>query len=583
MKIFNSKKKFLNIALIVILFVFSFLFKTADAADKWFYWVDTPDNELGVSNGTSGYNTKEQCENGNYKTIGPGHPKSDGCYQGSEIKITDFVLDPGKTGQVGDTLTINGSGIMKVKSILFGQIEAPIYPQTGYSTKVRTEVPQGAKTGKITIKTEYRGIATTLKDFVVIDSPVNTNPWTFLNIQKNYLGPWDTEAECKVARDAYVNDPAYGVIDKNRPCVQRTLEEIKKSRSTDAPTSISAKKNGSGEDVYTLLAPIGNFKEVSTKNGSCPGNPDLENGIGCYLNIIFKIAIGLCGALAVIMIVIAGIEYMGTESIFGKTEAKSKIFSALMGLFIALAAYAILNTINPDLTGKNGVNVDQVEAVIDARDRADDPDFINNIDSLDISNININTSDYSDPSFLGYLAHQQGTAGASAILWAAKNGYSEVPASNPFAKGNILRNMRNNFNSSSAQKTIGTSTLTPANFLKYWAIKVAAAKRKTSPQIPSFIDNELQKASTDTGVDVGQLRTMCRIESAGGCTTQTSITTINKFGYSGLFQLSKAVFSQYAKSGGDILNAYHNAFAAAQFYKFNLNGLNKNWDRINKK
>ena len=121
-------------------------------------------------------------------------------------------------------------------------------------------------------------------------------------------------------------------------------------------------KNGNG--VYTLLAPIGEFK-VAPKN------------IGDYFNTIFLIAIGLCGALAVIMIVIGGIQYMGDESIFGKTEAKNKITSAILGLLIALGAYALLNTINPDLLGKGGVHIKQVSAEIvdlpDAGDSTVDP------------------------------------------------------------------------------------------------------------------------------------------------------------------------------------------------------------------
>lgn len=123
-------------------------------------------------------------------------------------------------------------------------------------------------------------------------------------------------------------------------------------------------KNGNG--VYTLLAPIGKLTVA----------PD---NIGDYFNTIFLIAIGLCGALAVIMIVIGGVQYMGDESIFGKTEAKSKIMSAILGLLIALGAYALLNTINPDLLGKKGVNIKQVSAAIidlpDAGDSSVDPNF----------------------------------------------------------------------------------------------------------------------------------------------------------------------------------------------------------------
>lgn len=141
---------------------------------------------------------------------------------------------------------------------------------------------------------------------------------------------------------------------------------------SDTVININAQKAKDIDNTYKLLAPIGGFSEIKTNGGgTCPGNPDIPNGVGCYLNIIFKIGIGLCGALAVIMIVIAGIQYMGTESIFGKTEAKSKILSAIMGLFIALGAYAILNTIDPNLTGKNGVTVDQVSVEIDEEEESE--------------------------------------------------------------------------------------------------------------------------------------------------------------------------------------------------------------------
>jgi hypothetical protein len=324
------------------------------------------------------------------------------------------------------------------------------------------------------------------------------------------------------------------------------------------------------DQTYKLLAPIGTLTEVKT-----------STGLGDYLNIIFKMGIGICAALAVIMIVIGGIQYMGEESVFGKTEAKGKIMAAILGLFIALGAFAILNTINPALTGQNGVTVDQVDADIVVRDRADDPDFMSNIDSFDTSNITITPSSYGDSAFIGYLGHQQGVAGASAILWSAKKGYTSVPTNNPFTKANINRNMQTNFNPTSAQNTIGTSVLTPNNFLKYWATKMEAAKKKTSPQIPSFIDTELNKVSTETGVGITELRAVCRIESAGGCTSQASVTTVNSYGYSGLFQLSRAVFDKYKKASGIILNAYDNAFAAAQYFKVNLTGINNNSTKIN--
>jgi len=107
--------------------------------------------------------------------------------------------------------------------------------------------------------------------------------------------------------------------------------------------------NTDSSNTYKLLAPLGpKYKEVQT------------NDIGEYFNQFFNIAIGLAGALAVIMIVIGGVQWMGSESIFGKAEGKKRVVQAILGLLIAVASYALLNTLNPDLLGKKGLHVDQI-------------------------------------------------------------------------------------------------------------------------------------------------------------------------------------------------------------------------------
>lgn len=107
------------------------------------------------------------------------------------------------------------------------------------------------------------------------------------------------------------------------------------------------------DGTYHLLAPIPGLGQITA-----------TTNIGDYFNIIFKIAIGLCAVLAVVMIVLGGIQYMGDESVFGKTEAKSQIGKAILGLLIAIGSYALLNTINPAMLGTNGVNIAQVSAEI---------------------------------------------------------------------------------------------------------------------------------------------------------------------------------------------------------------------------
>jgi len=130
------------------------------------------------------------------------------------------------------------------------------------------------------------------------------------------------------------------------------------------PVPVTPIKPGVASTVYNLLAPIGNLVCIDT-NTANPAKGCASGGIGDYLNIIFKLAIGLCAALAVVMIIINAVKYMGHESVFGKTEAIGNIWNCVLGLFIALGAYALLNTINPDLLGSKGVTVSNVTINVD--------------------------------------------------------------------------------------------------------------------------------------------------------------------------------------------------------------------------
>ncbi len=95
---------------------------------------------------------------------------------------------------------------------------------------------------------------------------------------------------------------------------------------------------GAGE--YCLIEPLPNLQKIDTTK---------QSSFGDYLNKLFNLAIGFGAVLAVIMIIIAGIQYMGTDSIFNKGEDKSKIQGALFGLLILLGSFIILKTINSDL------------------------------------------------------------------------------------------------------------------------------------------------------------------------------------------------------------------------------------------
>ena len=113
--------------------------------------------------------------------------------------------------------------------------------------------------------------------------------------------------------------------------------------------------------AYKLLAPIGGIKCVdpSGQDKDC-----IKGTLQDYFNTIVRLTIALAGVLAIIMIIIRGIQYMGDESIFGHTEAKDGIMKAVLGLIIALGSYALLNTIDSSLLGGGGLNVQSFDIKI---------------------------------------------------------------------------------------------------------------------------------------------------------------------------------------------------------------------------
>jgi len=103
--------------------------------------------------------------------------------------------------------------------------------------------------------------------------------------------------------------------------------------------SASAQSASNSWDEYTPLAPL-------------PGttNEEGKTDIQTYIPGIFKLVIGIAGVLAVLMIIIGGVEYITTDAIQGKSEGKARIQNALWGLVLVLVSWILLYTINPKLT-----------------------------------------------------------------------------------------------------------------------------------------------------------------------------------------------------------------------------------------
>ncbi|HAO64781.1 TPA: hypothetical protein DCQ44_02235 [Candidatus Taylorbacteria bacterium] len=111
----------------------------------------------------------------------------------------------------------------------------------------------------------------------------------------------------------------------------------------------SAQMVSAVDNTDYLVPQAGNYQPLSPLITSETGAPVPTNDFPTYLNAMYKIGIGACFVLGVIMFTWAGIEYIVVESMSGKSDAKARIWSALTGLGIALVSYIILQTINPDL------------------------------------------------------------------------------------------------------------------------------------------------------------------------------------------------------------------------------------------
>jgi len=108
----------------------------------------------------------------------------------------------------------------------------------------------------------------------------------------------------------------------------------------DIPTdNIAANSEQSAQVSYT---PLQSLPGISQE-----GQP-VTLSAALFNNLVFLI-IGIAVVLAVLMIVIGGIQYMGSDAFTKKEDARNKITMALFGLLIAFGAWLLLNTINPDL------------------------------------------------------------------------------------------------------------------------------------------------------------------------------------------------------------------------------------------
>lgn len=118
---------------------------------------------------------------------------------------------------------------------------------------------------------------------------------------------------------------------------------MKKIRTIIASTTIAL---GLITAPFVLASPVlaqNSANQVKTgieKIGGNDNQPKLEEGIKTIVNVMLFIL----GAIAVIMIIIGGIRYTTSNGDASNTKAaKDTILYAVIGLIVAILAYAIVN------------------------------------------------------------------------------------------------------------------------------------------------------------------------------------------------------------------------------------------------
>ena len=110
---------------------------------------------------------------------------------------------------------------------------------------------------------------------------------------------------------------------------------------------------------YTLLTPLPEL------GGNCPTGSDCtaNNGtiksidLSQFISYAYKFMLALAVVLAVFMITVGGFEYMLSGAANTKSDALKKIQDAVWGLLLALVAYLLLYTIDPNLVSPSNLSI----------------------------------------------------------------------------------------------------------------------------------------------------------------------------------------------------------------------------------
>ncbi len=96
---------------------------------------------------------------------------------------------------------------------------------------------------------------------------------------------------------------------------------------------------------YLVLTPL----PGTTDCGEDISGGNCKTDLKVYLEGLFKLGIGISGVIAIVVVIIGGIEKMTSQSLQKKQDGKQRIQNALWALVLVIGSYVILYQINPKL------------------------------------------------------------------------------------------------------------------------------------------------------------------------------------------------------------------------------------------
>lgn len=123
---------------------------------------------------------------------------------------------------------------------------------------------------------------------------------------------------------------------------------------------------------YRLLAPFPGLSvlldpdlcQEQVNQGKAVFGGSCDDQVSAFINLILKILIGAAAVLLVLRIMFEGYKYIVSDIPRLKTNAKSGLWDAVLGLVLALSSFLILNTLNPKLL-ENTIKAERLEIGIE--------------------------------------------------------------------------------------------------------------------------------------------------------------------------------------------------------------------------